>query len=83
MFYTKSVTKLGDLTVNSFDADADPGSGILPTLGLGSRMEKIGSGILDPVSGIFIPDPGSWMDPGCLSRIQNPGSEMLIPDPQH
>jgi hypothetical protein len=48
--------------------DADPGSGILPNLGLGSGMAKIGSRILDP---------------GCLSRIRNPGFGMFNPDPQH
>ncbi len=36
-----------------FDADPEPGSGILSTLDLGSRMENIGSGI-------NFPDPQHW-----------------------
>jgi hypothetical protein len=41
-----------------FDADPDPGSGIVFTLDPGSRMEKFGSGI-------DIPDPQRW----CFARF--------------
>jgi hypothetical protein len=47
--------------LKSFDANPDPGSGILSTLDPGSKIRDRNNRIRDPWSGKIIPDPQHWI----------------------